>query len=52
MSATAVNASVSDKVLCLDPAVFAKLGLELGKKYRVVTAFGTIAEAVDRKSVV
>lgn len=51
MSSTAVNVSVTDKVLRLDPADFEKLGLELGKKYRVVTAFGTIAEAAWEPSI-
>lgn len=46
MTTTSVNIVYRDKVLCLDAAAFAKLGLELGKTYRVVTAFGTIAEAV------
>ena len=40
-----------DKVLSLDPAAFAKLGLELGKSYRVVTAFGTVANVVWEPSI-
>lgn len=38
-------------MLSLDPATFAELGLELGKSYRVVTAFGTIAKVVWEPSI-